>query len=304
MPRYSRARGAAAGAVLACLAGMLSAAPATAGGTGAPELDTYLALGDSVSFGYDPRLADPGVDPDAYVGFPHLAARRFHPKLELVNASCPGETTTSLVTGVGSDDRGCQAYRQSIGDLHVSYEGSQLQFATGYVAAHPNTEVVSLMVGANDLLALQTSCTQSSPASADDCIAAGLPPLLARLQANTATVYQSLRAAGFTGRFVAVTYYSLDFRNELDTNAVKAVNEVLAQVTRAFGGTVADGFTAFARAAAPAEGDSCAAGLLIRLTRDTCDIHPSPVGDRLLATAFRSAVESAARDEPGGARAA
>jgi hypothetical protein len=64
---------------------------------------------------------------------------------------------------------------------------------------------------------------------------------------------------------------------------------VLAGVTMAFGGSVADGFGAFKAAAAAFGGDSCAAGLVIHLTANTCDVHPSPAGAALLARAVRAA---------------
>ena len=39
----------------------------------------YLALGDSVPFGFDPLLVQPGVDPDVFVGYPELASDLFRP---------------------------------------------------------------------------------------------------------------------------------------------------------------------------------------------------------------------------------
>ncbi|MGB8383245.1 MAG: GDSL-type esterase/lipase family protein [Dermatophilaceae bacterium] len=311
MPRSRsfRVRGATLGVVLACVVGVFSAAPATAGSsrgsTGNSNPNTYLALGDSVTFGYDPLLVQPGgdrVDPEVFVGFPQLVAWRSSPKLKLVNASCPGETSTGFITGAAADDFRCQFYRQSIGDLHVSYEGSQLQFATSYLAAHPRTNVVSLMIGANDLLKLQSTCTQTNPATVNDCIASGLPALLTRLQMNLMTIYTALRDTGFTARFVALTYYSPNYTDVPFTNAARAVNDVLTQVAEAFDGTVADTFTAFDKAAAPYGGDTCATGLLIHLTPTSCDIHTSPAGDRLLASTFLSAVKHArSQDSPRAA---
>ena len=70
-------------------------------------------------------------------------------------------------------DNGCQSYRQLIGALHVSYLGSQLQYAESYLTANPRTKLVSLMIGANDLFLLLDSCAQA--ADVDGCILAGLP---------------------------------------------------------------------------------------------------------------------------------
>jgi hypothetical protein len=56
---------------------------------------------------------------------------------------------------------------------------------------------------------------------------------------------------------------------------------------------VADGFAAWAPvAAAKGGGDSCKAGLLIRLSPTTCDVHPTPRGRNLLASAVISTVAS------------
>ena len=121
------------------------------------------------------------------------------------------------------------------------------------------------------------------------CIVQGLPSLLATLRTNVRTIYASLRAKGYRGDFVAVTYYSTNYADPIVTGAIAAVDVVLAGVTKAFGGTVADGFGTFAKAAAPYGGDTCAAGLLIRLTTTTCDIHPSPAGADLLASALYAA---------------
>jgi hypothetical protein len=61
-------------------------------------------------------------------------------------------------------------------------------------------------------------------------------------------------------------------------------------VTRAFHGTIADGFAAFAAVAAGSGGDTCAAGLLIKLPIGICDDHPSTVGAQLLADTLTAAV--------------
>lgn len=287
--RSSHVGRAAAAAWVAVLLALVSVVPASAAGRSAAHQNDYLALGDSVPYGFDPLLVVPGVSPTAFVGYPQLAATLFHPGLTVTNAACPGETSTSLITGT-IPDNGCQAYRQFIGALHVPYTGSQLSFAEGFVATHPRTRVVSLMIGANDLFLLQGACERTAPTAVDPCVLAGLPALLATVRENVSTVYRDLRAAGFHGQFVAVTYYSTDYRDRVVTGSVAALDGVLARVTRAYGGTVADGFTAFARAAAHDGGDTCAAGLLIHLTPTTCDVHPSQAGAALLATALAGVV--------------
>jgi lysophospholipase L1-like esterase len=289
MRRFSGVRFAAVISVLACVLALIPAFPASATSYRKSNPNNYLALGDSVTFGYNPLLlTKPGVKPKNFVGYPQLASSLFRPKLKVVNASCPGETSTSLITG-SRPDNGCQDFRAAIG-LHVSYRGSQLKYAERYVAANRRIKFVSLMIGANDLFRLQATCTATAPQNVNGCIIARLPGLLYRLGKNLKTIYSGLRAAGYTGPFVAVTYYSTDYRDPIVTSAVAAVDGVLAGVTRAYSGKVADGFGTFNRAAASSGGDTCAAGLLIHLTPGSCDVHPSPAGAALLASALFATV--------------
>jgi len=277
-------------AVLAGLLALVPVLPVSATSTSTPNANSYLALGDSVPFGLNPLLVRFGTNPSVFVGYPQLASNLFSPPLNVFNASCPGETSSSLISGARPDN-GCRDYRQFIGALHVSYPGSQLQYATGHVAANPQTKLVSLTIGANDVALLLDSCSaRVPPMEVNACITTGLPSLLVTLRNNLTAIYAGLRAAGFTGEFVAVTYYSADYRDLFATETIAALDAVLADVTRAFGGKVADGFGAFAAAAAPFGGDTCQAGLLIRRTVDTCDIHPSPAGSALLASALQAAL--------------
>src|SRR5450756_2687291 len=178
MRRFSSFRVAAVGSALACVLALVPVVPASANSTSNSNPNNYLALGDSVPFGYNPLLVKPGVDPSVFVGYPQLAANLFRPKLKVFNASCPGETSGSLID-VTAPDNGCQFYRQYIGALHVSYQGSQLQYAESYVAANPRTKFVSLMIGANDLLLIQKECSNDST-----CIGTGLLSLVGTLRAN------------------------------------------------------------------------------------------------------------------------
>jgi len=288
MRRFSSFRLAAVGSALACVLALVPVVPASANSaSGSSPNNNYLALGDSVPFGYNPLLVTPGVKPNVFVGYPQLAANLFTPNLNVSNASCPGETSTSLINGARPDN-GCQDYRQYIGALHVSYTGSQLNYAENYVAANPRTKFVSLMIGANDLLLLQEACVIAG-GDVNSCITNGLGPILLTLRTNLTTIYAGLRAQGYHGDFVAVTYYSTNYRDPIVTGAIAAVDVVLAGVTKVFGGKVADGFGTFAKAAAPYGGDTCAAGLLIQLPSGGCDIHPSLAGANLLASALYAA---------------
>jgi lysophospholipase L1-like esterase len=206
------------------------------------------------------------------VGYPELAAPRLH--LPLTNLSCPGQASGGFLALDGADN-GCFPFRAGVG-LHTNYSGSQLQAAVAFLAAHPNTRLVTITLGANDLFL----CVK---ATADGCLAPEeIASTLATFAVNLGKALRAIRSV-YHGRLVAVTYYTTDFTDPTQTQPIQALDDVLSRVTRAFGGKVADGYSAFEKASAPFGGDACAAGLLIALSGGTCDIHPSTAGATLLA---------------------
>lgn len=269
-------------ALVTALALFLPATPAWAA-----EVHDYLALGDSVAFGFDPRVVAAGgaSDPSNFVGYPAALATML--PLSLTNASCPGEASGGFISLASSLDNGCRPYRSAF-PLHVAYTSSQLDYAIAYLRAHPLTKLITIDLGANDLFLLQNAC-----AADNSCVLAKLPTLLATLRSNLQTIYARLRdEGGFHGRLVALSYYALDYRDPVQVDVIGAINGVVASVTTAQpAGFVADGFGAFG-AASGLSGSPCVAGLLIRLSATTCDVHPSPAGRDLLARTIRAVVRA------------
>jgi lysophospholipase L1-like esterase len=252
---------------------------------------TYLALGDSVAFGYVPPTAVPApnyLDARSFVGYPEFLARRLHE--HVANASCPGETSTSMLVP-GAPSNGCEnqpgspiGYRTAF-PLHVTYPGTQMQYALHYLAGHRDTRLVTIDIGANDAFL----CQETTP---DKCTSSGeLAGVAAQLTANLTTIFHDLRhVAHYRGRIVALTYYSLSYTDPASLASAEFLDSVITSVTTANGGIVADGFGAFQAGSAASNGDPCAAGLLIKLPDGTCNIHPSPAGHKLLANAIATAI--------------
>jgi len=138
----------------------------------------YLALSDSVVFGYITQAGFEYGNPDNFVGYPGYAAQLL--RLTSTNASCPGEATSGFLSPTGADN-GCRDYRQAA-PLHVTYSSTQLLFAEGFLARHRNTRLVTIGIGANDVFILQGQCA-SSP-NPQQCIGAGLPAVLATIAQN------------------------------------------------------------------------------------------------------------------------
>lgn len=276
-----------AAALAVGLAPSVPASASTARASG--PIGSYLALGDSVAFGYIPPQAVPPPnynDPSSFVGYPEDAGRAL--RLTVANASCPGETTGSMIV-IGAQSNGCEnsvgspvGYR-TVFPLHVKYPNTQMAYAFQYLTSHPNTKLVTINIGANDAFV----CQQTTP---DACVSE-FPALLNQVEQNLKTIYIEIRdAAHYQGNLVAVSYYSITYTNPLLVLEVKALNGAIARATRQFGGIMANGFQAFKDASLPFHGDPCAAGLLIKLPDGTCNVHPSPAGHLVLATAIAQAL--------------
>jgi lysophospholipase L1-like esterase len=274
-------------ALLAVLLSLVLAAPTASADSGHGHRPGfgYLALGDSVPFGFRPAQVTPPtdyLDASNFVGYPELIAARTG--LALANASCPGETTASLIDE-NAQSNGCEnsvgsplGYRDAF-PLHVAYPGSQLDFAVSYLRSHPRTRLVSLMVGANDLFICQST-------TADRCTGSDFTDTVARVEKNVDTILSTLRQrAHYHHRLVLLDYYSLDYRDPAGTGSVRLLDAALARAARANRAVVADGFGAFRAGSAPAGGDTCAAGLIIALPTGGCDVHPTRLGHELLAGA-------------------
>lgn len=275
-------------AVIAAIgAGTVSADPVT----GSDANGTYLALGDSVAFGYVPPDAVPAPNyavAHSFVGYPEYLAQRLNERVS--NASCPGETTASMLVA-GAQSNGCE---NSLGSpvgystlhpLHVQYQGTQMDYALHYLAAHKHTRLITIDIGANDAFLCQRT-------TSDHCTSrAELLGVANEIAANLTTIFHDLRVeAGYSGPIVALTYYSLSYSDPATAAGTQFLDSVIAGVTTAFGGIVADGFAAFQGPSLASGGDPCAAGLLIKLPNGTCNIHPSPAGHRLLAAAIAKAI--------------
>jgi lysophospholipase L1-like esterase len=260
---------------------VLAAVPASASSEGL----SYLALGDSVAFGFNPLLVAGGQagNPNVFVGYPEVVAKTLD--TEEVNASCPGETTGGFISLTNGADYKCQAYRSAF-PLHVDYSTSQLDFAIRYLSTHPDVELVTMDIGANDVFKLQAACGGAATA----CFLNGLSAVLANIDANLRFIYGQLRnVAHYHHTLVTLTYYSLSY-DPTTAAGTDALNGPIIDATLAFGGIVASGFEAFKGPALDAGGSSCAAGLLIVLAPGVCDVHPSPLGRDRLAAAIVNAI--------------
>jgi lysophospholipase L1-like esterase len=256
---------------------------------------TYLALGDSVTFGYQEPQVVPApnyADAASFVAYPELLGRELH--LNVVNAACSGETSASLINAAAQSN-GCEntpgkgnvGYR-TVYPLHVHYTGSQLAFAVSYLKKHQNVRLVSLMIGANDGFVCQET-------TADHCASlTEQAALAAQIEKNVKTILSSIRKkAHYNGQIVIVNYYSLNYTSTAYNAQSALLNQSVDGVARPFHTEVADGYGEFETGALHSGGgNTCTAGLLTQLVNGStpCGIHPSFAGQSLLAQAVEKVI--------------
>jgi lysophospholipase L1-like esterase len=283
------------------LASVATAAPTAAAAASAPPVvpgARYLALGDSVTFGYQEASVVPPPNyrvASSFPGYPNQLGAQL--RLNVANAACPGETSASLINPA-APSYGCEniagrgAGYRTLFPLHVRYRGSQLAYAMSYLRSQRNVRLVSLMVGANDYFL----CA----ATTKDRCSSELPALARGIGRNVRTILSAIRnRAGYHGRLAIVNYYSVSYASAAATAPAALLNRTVDAAARPYTVTIADGFGQFRRAAAHSGADSCRAGLLTQLGTPTqCGVHPSYAGQALLAGALLKAVRLARGTTP------
>jgi lysophospholipase L1-like esterase len=239
----------------------------------------YLALGDSLPFGWSDALADAKV-PQRFFGYPKYLAGMLG--LPLLDAACPSEASGSFISSSAPDD-GCRAYREEHA-LHVDYDGTQLAYALEVARTHPRLDLVTLQLGANDLQLLVKGCLGDP-----GCIQAGAQAALGATANNVATIVGALHLSGYSGQVVVVDYYNPS-TNPLQDALIRALNQALAAAAGAVRADFVDLYAPFAQAAAEAGGDPCDTGLIATVD-GRCEIHPSREGHRLIAALIEEVVE-------------
>jgi lysophospholipase L1-like esterase len=252
----------------------------------------YLALGDSVTFGYMEPTVVPApdfADAASFHGYPEMLGSELG--LKVANAACPGETSSSLINA-GAQSNGCEnspgssvSYRKAF-PLHVKYSGSQLAYAVSYLKAHSDVRLVSLMIGANDGFICEETTTDGCASPSE------IGPVLSHLSHNVHTILATLRnQAHYAGQIVIVDYYSLDYASPAVSALSAEINRAQDTAATPFHVRFANAYTTFAAASVHSGNDTCTAGLLTQLgTPGSCGVHPSFAGQALLASTVENAI--------------
>jgi lysophospholipase L1-like esterase len=218
----------------------------------------YLALGDSLAYGYQPN----GDTTQGYVD-DIFAALQSHGTQTLENLGCPGATTASFINS-------------SCSLSHVAYSGSELNAALAFLQQHAgNVSPVTLDIGGNDTI--NSLCTTDT---------SQFNAILSTMDTNlTQTILPRLRQAltvngVVTGDLVLMNYYDPDYNKcSASITNTESFDQHLANDINGFG-TIVDVFSAFGGAT----------------TTNTCnytwmcsqyaDIHATTLGYSVMAQAF------------------
>ena len=242
----------------------------------------YLSLGDSIAFGFNPLVSP--VPVSNYIGYPEYIASKGK---KVTNGSCPGETSSSFLSA-SEPDNGCKGFKAQFA-LHADYETTQIAFTSATLLKVKNKpaeqfDFITLNLGANDLFLLQAGCKGDLA-----CIQAGLPGVIKKYGDNLDAGYNQVKNDVGKAKFIGVSTYAINYNDPLAVGALSQINAKLKAFAVKVKGKWADGFTAFQIEAAKYGGDSCAAGLLIKKPDNTCDIHPSEKGRKILGEAVLGA---------------
>ncbi len=245
-----------------------------------PQL-SYLALGDSLAFGYQQAKFNslyPNENPAAFnTGYVDDFSRvlRFAERnLQVVNDGCPGETTESFIDGP------CQ-YQLAF-PLHHPYVGgpssSQLSDALAYLHANPGSvNPITIDIGANDALGLIESTCKLEPT----CIVREAPALFAHIGSNLGLILADLRGAAPHAKIIVLGLYnpfgpSLTGADQLTAQ----LNEVMEHVASSVGARFADPLPVFNPQGPREQPTIC---LLTNFCTPLMDIHPTDLGYAVLA---------------------
>ncbi len=240
---------------------------------------SYLALGDSLAFGYSQAKFNslyPDENPadfeTGYVNDFGDVLKLFDPGLQIVNDGCPGETTESFIKGP------C-AYQLAF-PLHHPYTGgpdsSQLSDALVYLGAHPGSvNPITIDIGANDALGLIEGCKLESA-----CIAAGAPAVFAHIGGNLALILGQLRAVAPHAQIIVLGLYNPFGETVAGGDALTAkLNEVMGGVAASVDARFADPLPVFNPPGALEAPTIC---LLTNMCTPLVDIHPTDLGYAVL----------------------
>ncbi|HEX8918920.1 MAG TPA: GDSL-type esterase/lipase family protein [Chloroflexota bacterium] len=253
--------------------------PAAADGN-PPLRSTYLALGDSFSYGYlipekpaDPTCASQTAPGFVCVFYRYLKAIKSNVRLD--NLSEPGADSCELA-GTG----------------HRCYDttprANPMNAAAAFLQAHPGkVSPITVTIGGNDLLA-QLPQWITNPGGTE----AMVPAILRRYRTNLDTILSRLRTAAPTAEIILTTQPNplIGLGSPplppglpaLGKGALTSLNDIMKQEAPKYGAVIADAYAAWSSYS----GDKLKLDWApTYLLQGRAEIHPTPLGYRVYGKA-------------------
>ena len=264
--------------MLAAAAGafLLAVSGTAAGGTPPVVHDTprsyYLALGDSMAYGFQPTKANlpPSAIRTGYVDVFAARLRKQSPNLQVVNYGCPGESTVTFVRG------GCD-WLKGGGHLHDAFRGSQLEAARSFLRAHQGqVSPITVTLWGGDLFPLSERGKHARNA-------------IASFASRFASILTGLRGAAPTAEIIVTGAWNPEADRLQQTEPLyRSADAAIKRAAAASHARIANMFAAL-------DGTGNVKTRQARLCRLTffCskggDPHPTDAGYRAMADAFLAA---------------
>jgi len=265
--------------VMAIFAGFAAAtAPAETGAEGPPNFNPpkryYLALGDSITHGFQSSKFLAGLPPEAFnTGYVDVLAdrlRAIQPDLDVVNYGCPGESTTTFLHG--------PCLFNTLGlPLHDPFAGSQLDAAVAFLEAkRGQVSPITLHLFGNDVNDFIRACGGDF-----DCIRREAPAAIAQFGSRLSVILDRLRAVAPDAEVIVIGGWSLNPAPDADVDPlIEALNAAIATVAVQQRARFADMVPVFNP---PGEAARMTAICTLTLLCAEGDGHPSDAGYRAIA---------------------
>jgi lysophospholipase L1-like esterase len=243
------------------------ALPGTAAGVGQKGPQSYyLALGDSIAYGYQPgKGGGPGAFDTGYVDPFAAHLRKLSPKIQVVNYGCPGESSVTFTKG------GCPALREGP-KPHDPFRGAQLKAALSFLKAHKGqVSPITLTLWGNDLAPLTAK-------------GKGAPKAIASFASRLDSILEDLRSAAPTAEIIVTGAWNLEADKFKKTEPLyRSLDAAIARTAAASRARVAKMYAVFTPP-----------GNIQRVCKLSyiCamgDPHPNDAGYRAMADAFFTA---------------
>jgi lysophospholipase L1-like esterase len=285
---YSRdeaMRGRTVHVVVVCAVSAAWLVPLALGGTARPVSSLpesyYLALGDSVAYGFQPAKAKAGLPPSRFnTGYVDVFAARLRtiaPKIRVVNYGCPGESTKTFIDG-GCSERG------DVRRLHNAFKGAQLDAALAFLRAHPGqVSPITLTVFGNDLGELLDACKGDFA-----CAQARAPRAFAEFASRLTSILKRLRAAAPKAEIIVTGGWNFNVDNLRPTDPLfRSLDTTIGRVAAGTHARFADTFPVFNPQGSIAREKARICALTFICSKG--DPHPTNAGYRAIAAAVWAA---------------